>query len=285
MFKHINQKIWAFDSEWVPDPEIGRVLYHLPHEMPDRDVISEMWIAGGATEEDPTPFLKTILCRIVSISAIIRTQTGDGIRLQLLSLPRDSTDIDQCRESHIIDTFLNAIGKNKPQLVGYNSSRSDLKILIQRGIAKGVQAPGFCHRPDKPWEGVDYFARGSDYNVDLMEIVGSWGKGSPSLNEMAAAIGIPGKIGVDGNAVAPLWLDGRLDDIIAYNEFDAITTYLLWLRVALFGGFVTSPDYEAEQLLLKEYLNEESAKPERKHLTKYLEEWDRLSVTPDLSPE
>ncbi len=90
---------------------------------------------------------------------------------------------------------------------------------------------------------------------------------------------------MDGNAVASLWLDGRLDEIITYNEFDAITTYLLWLRVALFGGFVSPPDYEAEQLLLKEYLKEESAKPERKHLIKYLEEWDRVSVTPDFSPK
>lgn len=277
MFKHFHHKLWAFDSEWVPDPELGRELYKLPETMPDEDVIGEMWKAGGATEENPTPFLKTVLCRIVSISAVVRTQIGQDIRLQLLSIPRNTNDPEQCSEARIIDTFLSAIGKNKPQLVGYNSVGSDLKILVQRGIAKGVQAPDFCSRPAKPWEGIDYFARGSDYQIDLMDIVGSWGKGSPSLNEMALACGIPGKMDTDGNAVAPLWLEGKLEQIVAYNEYDALTTYLLWLRTAHFGGFISHKGYEDEQELLKELLLSESERPEREHLKKYLDEWGRLS--------
>jgi len=275
MFKILHNKVWIFDSEWVPDPAIGRELHRLPASMTDEAVINEMWTQGGATDDNPTPFLKTVLCRIVSISAITRTELQDGVQLQLLSLPRNADSSEERSETHIIDTFLNAIGKNKPQLVGYNSANSDLKILVQRGIAKGIQAPGFCKRPEKPWEGVDYFARSSDYHIDLMEIVGKWGKGSPSLNEMATACGIPGKMELDGNAVAPLWLAGKLDQIIAYNEFDAITTYLLWLRVAHFGGFISLSAYEEEQELLKQLLVAESAKPERVHLQKYLDEWDR----------
>ncbi len=40
-----------------------------------------------------------------------------------------------------------------------------------------------------------------------------------------------GKMNVDGEGVAFLWLDGKLNEIVAYNEFDALTTYLVWLRV------------------------------------------------------
>jgi len=40
-----------------------------------------------------------------------------------------------------------------------------------------------------------------------------------------------GKMDVDGEEVAFLWLDGKLNEIVAYNEFDALTTYLVWLRV------------------------------------------------------
>ena len=275
MFKSIHNKVWIFDSEWVPDPAVGRELYQLTDSMSEEAVINEMWKQGGATEDNPTPFLKTVLCRVVSISAITRTEHKEGVQLQLLSLPRNTDNPEQRDESSIVDTFLNAIGKNKPQLVGYNSVKSDLKILVQRGIARGIQAPDFCKRPGKPWEGADYFARSSDYHIDLIEIVGSWGKGSPSLNEMATACGIPGKMELDGNAVAPLWLAGKLDQIIAYNEFDAITTYLLWLRIAYFGGFVSFSAYEEEQELLKQLLVAESVKPERVHLQKYLDEWDR----------
>ncbi|MBU2646788.1 3'-5' exonuclease [bacterium] len=276
MLKEIHQKTWVFDSEWVPDPASGRELYRLPESLTDEAVLGEMWKEGGATADDPTPYLKTVLCRVVSISAVVRTTLQENVRLQLLSLPREINDPEQCLESHIIDTFLNAIGKNKPQLVGYNSTRSDLKILIQRGIARGIQAAEFCRRPAKPWEGVDYFARGSDYHIDLMEILGSWGKGSPSLNEMATVCGIPGKMELDGNAVAPLWLQGRLDQIIAYNEFDAVTTYLLWLRLAHFSGLLSHSAYVDEQETLKQLLMTESERPERAHLKQYLDEWLRL---------
>lgn len=276
MFKKLCNKVWVFDSEWVPDPRSGRLIYRLPETLSNREVLQEMWKAGGANDEDPTPFLKTALCRLVSISAMTRTNKNGEVNLHLLSLPKDPTNEVEASERSIIRTFLEALGKHKPQLVGYNSNNSDIKILIQRGIANGIQAKDFCKRPDKPWEGVDYFVRGSDYNIDLMDIVGSWGKGSPSLNEMATISGIPGKISVDGNQVAELWLNGKLDQIVAYNEFDAITTYLLWLRTAYFGGFFSTEQYEKEQQAVEELIVEESKTPYRGHLEEYLLEWARL---------
>ena len=276
MFKYIHNKVWIFDVEWVPDPEAGKLLYHLPDSLSDEEVIQEMWKQGGATEEEPMPYLKTVLCRIVSISTMIRTVQNGEIQLQLLSLPHDTKDVVQNSEAHIVGTFLNAIGKNKPQLIGYNSHSADLKILIQRGVAKGIQAPEFCKRPDKPWEGIDYFAWGSNWNIDLMRIVGGSGKSTPSLNEMVTVCGIPGKMDMDGQQVAPLWLKGKLGKIIAYNEFDALTTYLLWLRLAYFGGFFSVEQYEQEQELLRNFLRTDSQKPEYIHLKDYLTEWGKL---------
>ncbi|WP_207681433.1 3'-5' exonuclease [Desulfonema magnum] len=276
MFKDVKDKVWVFDVEWVPDPVTGKSLYGLAEDTPDEDVIQEMWKKGGATDENPMPYLKTVLCRVVSISVVTRTVSNGETKLHLLSLPRDSKDPAQVAEAHIVETFLSAIGTRKPQVVGYNSHAADLKILIQRGLANGIQVADFCRRPNKPWEGIDYFARGSDWNVDLIEIVGGWGKSNPSLNEMVTVCGIPGKITGDGQQVAPLWLDGELDKIIAYNEFDSLTTYLLWLRLAYFGGFFTSEQYAHEQELLQELLKTESEKPERAHLRDYLAEWERL---------
>ena len=72
MFKQISQNFWAFDVEWVPDSDVGRRLFQLPNEMEEAEVFLEMWEVGGAGEEDPLPYLKTVLCRIVSIAAVIR---------------------------------------------------------------------------------------------------------------------------------------------------------------------------------------------------------------------
>ncbi len=277
MFKKVHDTVWAFDAEWVPDPAMGKMLYQLPESSTDEEVMQEMWSRGGATDEDPMPYLKTILCRIVSISAVTRSVVNGKVKLHLLSLPHDPSDEKQTSEAEILDTYLNAIGRYKPQLVGYNSRSSDLMIMIQRGVASGIQATDFCRRPAKPWEGVDYFSRGSDFNIDLMDIVGGWGKSAPSLHEMVTACGIPGKISVDGNSVASLWLNGELDNIVAYNEFDAITTYLLWLQVAHFGGFFTSNQFLDEQQRVRELLTEESERPSRSHLKEYLLEWDKVS--------
>jgi hypothetical protein len=36
----------------------------------------------------------------------------------------------------------------KPQLVGFNSASADLKAFVQRAVVLGIQAKGFCSRPN-----------------------------------------------------------------------------------------------------------------------------------------
>jgi hypothetical protein len=276
VIRSVKERVWAFDLEWVPDPLAGRLLYGLPDSAADAAVLDAMWREGGASEDDPTPFLKTVLCRIVSIAVLERrARDGGEPLLNLLSLPRTPSDPDEAREMNLVSTFLEALGKHRPQLVGYNSRDSDLKILIQRALVLGVQAEAFAERPDKPWEGVDYFARESEWNVDLKTIVGGWGKAVPSLHELAVQSGIPGKLDVDGNDVAALWLDGRLGEIVAYNECDAVTTYLVWLRLAHFAGFFSTQAYGAEQECVRKLLLRE-VDAGKSHLGHYLEVWDSL---------
>lgn len=284
MFKSVKDQIWFFDCEWVPDPKAGRLLYGLPRDMPDEEVLKEMWKRGGATEEDPQPFLKTNLCRVVSIAALMRKavppEQNDGIPVKhhLLWLPRDVNNVEACGETSIIGTFLGAVGKFKPQLVGFNSRGSDLRILFQRALVNGIAAPEFCRRPDKPWEGIDYFARETDWSIDLMECLGGWSGSSrpPSLNEIAVCSGIPGKMDVCGDDVASMWLAGRWQEIVQYNCYDALTTYLVWLRMAHLGGFVNSEAYEEEQMALNNMLMDEAEKPEMAFLNRYIDEWNRL---------
>lgn len=275
MFKMVNKLVWAFDAEWIPDPRSGRLLYDLGPEVTDAQVMQEMWKQGGAKEEDPQPYLKTIQCRLVSIAAVQRHAHADGrVTLTLLSLPKEpKTDGG---EAEIISRFLNALGDRQPQLVGYNSLAADLRILTQRGICLGLRAPKFAHRPAKPWEGVDYFARGGDWHIDLKDYAApGWGQGTPSLHELAVLSGIPGKMDVAGHEVPQMWLDGRLEEIIAYNERDALTTYLVWLRMAHFAGLFTTMEYELEQKRTREMITAEAEK--KPHLLEYLIAWERLA--------
>ena len=281
MIKNVAHRVWAFDLEWVPDPLAGRLVYGISDDVTDpAEIMRIMWEKGGATEEDPTPFLKTALCRVVSVAALERRQLPDGtVKLNLMALPHDPSNAEEVTEQHVVGTILDALGRSRPQIVGFNSLHSDLKILIQRGMILGLSAPAFCERPAKPWEGIDYFARGSDFNVDLKEILGGWGLSNPSLHEIAVQSGVPGKMGVDGNDVAPLWLEGRLDRIVQYNECDALTTYLVWLRLAHFAGFFDDAEYAREQQFVADLLQMEIAKGDKKHLEEYLDAWNGLRET------
>ncbi|NGZ07429.1 MAG: 3'-5' exonuclease [Magnetococcales bacterium] len=276
MFKTVHKLLWAFDAEWVPDPEAGRQLHDLPAETPVEEVWKVMWKQGGATEENPQPYLKTILCRLVSIAAVQRHQLPDGrVALSLLSLPRDPQH--NTGEKELLQKFLGAIGERHPQLIGYNSTTSDLRILTQRAICHGLHAPGFAQRPNKPWEGVDYFAKGGDWHIDLKDFAApGWGQGSPSLHELAVLSGIPGKLDNSGEDVPHMWLHGHLDRIIAYNERDALTTYLVWLRMAHMIGLFNSEQYQLEQKRTRELIQRESA--QKPHLHDYLTAWERLSA-------
>ena len=281
MFRTVASNVWAFDLEWVPDPISGRRVYDLPADMPDDDVRQVMWAHCGATPEEPQPFLKYALCRVVSAAVVVRRQREDGrVSVALASLPHLGEPAMTERE--LLSRFLTQLGQEdpKPQLVGFNSRTADVPILVQRGIIQGVMAGEFCHRPAKPWEGMDYFAKGSEGHLDVKEIVSGWGKGTPSLHELAAAGGIPGKMGTTGDDVLGLWLAGDVRRIVEYNQYDALTTYLVWLRTALFAGLLSPDSHAAEEQRLRDMIGRHVAAGET-HLQAYLDKWQALT---DLCP-
>jgi predicted PolB exonuclease-like 3'-5' exonuclease len=256
-----RDEVWAFDAEWVPDAELGRRLYRLAPDAPDRAVFEEMWRRGGADEENPRPYLKTVLCRIVSLVALRRSERDGAAQLSLSSWPEAGQG-----EAAMIGGFLDALGSRRPLLVGFNSRHADLPILIQRAVAHGVAAREFAR--------LDYLGWKSGLHVDLMAELGPGGRGAPSLDELATACGIPGKMATRGGDVADLWLEGRVSEIVAYNELDVVSTWLLWLRLAHFQGRIDSRVYAQEQERVQAFLEAGSAA--RPQLRAYLECWRSL---------
>ena len=276
MIKSIQPTLFSFDVEWIPDPLSAEILHGVKDDPPQsyEDSFHQLWQHNGATEENPQPYIKTILCRIVSICGIYREVKEGTVDLKLVSLPADYTDSEQCKESKILTGFLRAVGRSKPQLVGYNSVNADIPIIMQRSVVHGLNSFGVGSRPEKPWEGIDYFSNHSDFHIDLGACMGK-GIQTPSLHQAATLSGIPGKIDMDGQSVPEMWIQNRLDTIIHYNEFDAFTTHLLWARVAHFSGLLSDSAYDQEQLLVRELLKQEIENG-KVHLKSFIDEWDRL---------
>lgn len=275
MVKSIHSTLFSFDIEWIPDRCAGEHLCGIRQDSPASEMESfqALWKRGGASLENLQPYLKTVLCRIVTIAGILRETDPNTkeVSLRLISLPSDVKDREKWTEAHLIDSFLKAIGKKKPQLVAYNSTQADLPILIQRGIINGLHQPLFCQRPEKPWLGVDYFSNAGDFHIDLAKIVGSYGN-TPSLDEIATLSGIPGKLDTKGDAVADLWMVGKLDKILQYNETDAFTTHLLWARIVHFAGLLNPDQYIKEQKLVAGLLDQGIAEG-KNHFKNFRQKW------------
>lgn len=271
MLRPPHHQIFAFDAEWVPDTPTGRRVLGLPQDMPDEDVMTHMWAYGGATEANPQPYLKTILCRVVSIAAVIRTVKAGVVSHRLYALPEGP---EALAEDDLLRRFLVAIGDKKPQLVGFNSRESDLPILVQRAMVHRLSIPGLGRSAEK-WAAGDFFDRYGNQHIDLREITGAWGKASSTLHELATACGIPGKLGTDGKSVIELWRAGDIAGIVRYNQFDALTTFLVWLRAMTLSGHLTPEQMEAEEAQIRDLVRQKALADPAFEL--FLEGWARLS--------
>jgi len=267
-----------FDMEWVPDAEGACRVYGLSPETTEREAIQHLWEqTKGYSDDCPRPFVKYLFSRIVSIAFLSRSVVWkDGCRCidyTLNSLPKLPLHDDVRNEANIIQRFLYIIGEREPNLVGFNSSESDLQVLIQRALVNEISAEKFCLRPPKPWEGRDYFYRYSEEHLDLLKLFSN-GPMTPRLNELARLCGFPGKMDVDGAHVVDLWLEGDLSKIVEYNQIDVLNTYLVWLRVVHFCGKLEEEDYESEMLMFREFLEMEAGKPDGEHLSEFLNRWE-----------
>lgn len=257
------------EDEGLPDGALAMI---------DLEMFTELNRLCGATEENPEPFLKFCLHRVVSIVGVARKQvavseaTPTGVELSMFTLPAQDLTTP---EATIIRRFMSGVAERKPQLIGWNSVGFDLPVLHQRAIINKLSFPKL-QRPAKPWEGADYFTKGSDMNLDLMDLVSSHlGKSKPTLSEFALACGIPGKLGVSGDQVAKLWFAGEHQKIINYNECDTATTYLLWLEMLKFSGHISEEDYSLEQSMFETLLQEKAING-AEHFTEFISTWNRL---------
>ncbi len=269
-----------YDLEWVPDAAGSRRLFDLPDETTEIEAMQRLWEHSPQydAEKNPRPFLKYMFSRVVSIAFLSRKsvyRNGERtIEFSLNSLPKLPIDTDDVDEAAIIDRFLYIIGERRPQLVGFNSSESDLQVLIQRGIINEITAPAFNQRPNKPWEGEDYFdSRNSEAHLDLLTKFSNRGGMSPRLDELAKLCGYPGKIDVKGDQVTDLWLERDITKIVEYNRIDTLNTYLVWLRVAYFCGKLNEEDYFNELEQFREFLEFEAEKDANQYIGDFLSKW------------
>ncbi len=214
--------VLVFDLETIPDLTALRSLQHATPDQSDEAVLAQ-----ADLEDHP---LKPALQRIVAIAAAWITPDGSLRRLTCLGTPA-------WNEAQLIQEMFRIIAGSSPQLAGWNSGGFDLPVLIYRAMVHHITALGFYRAGANPYQG--YRKRfDEDWHIDLMDILSGYGASARlKLDEMAAVLGVPGKIGVDGSQVLPLYQAGQLEAIRTYCESDVLTTAMVYARYAEHRGW------------------------------------------------
>ena len=133
----------------------------------------------------------------------------DDGQISSVSWPSPSPD-----ERHALSGFFDfvseSIGDKRPVIVGHYVAGFDIRFIWQRCIVLGIRVPSWMPKDPKPW-GPDVF--------DTMTV---WAgqKGTISLDNLCAALGLEGKGDVDGSMIGQMFAEGRHDEIAAYCRDD-----------------------------------------------------------------
>ncbi len=183
--------VFAFDIETVPDVELGRRLHGLDG-LSDKQVGYVM--QTRQREQTGSEFLSLEQQRVVSISVAMRTR--EGFKAWSLGEPEST-------EAELVRLFFDAIERHSPTLVSWNGSGFDLPVLHYRAMRHRVQAHRYWETGDEEqsfrWN--NYLGRFHWRHIDLMDVLAGYqGRGRVGLDRMALLLGLPGKLGMSGEA-------------------------------------------------------------------------------------
>lgn len=252
----------VFDIETVPDVKTGRRWLNLAPSQGEEAVAEAMLAASPG---NPTaPFLKPAFHQVVAIAAALIDDQGRMRRLAALGNPDDN-------EATLVQQFFKVVGDLKPRLVGWNSSAFDLPVLIYRALYHRLRVPEF-YRHGEPYH--SYRKRyDEESHLDLMDVLSGYGASTRvSLHEIAALLGVPGKMGTTGADVWRLWRGGAREAIRAYCESDVMTTAIVFAQYAYHRGWFDTHALETFEASARAFLTLSGGG----HWAQFRAYWDRL---------
>src|ERR1700757_1500092 len=214
----MEPSVIVWDIETVPD----LAGFAAAHDLVGK---SDVEVREAIGDKFPKHIYHSIIC----IGALIAHWEPDHWAVDAIGAPH----VGERTEKELITAFCDKIAELKPQLVTFNGNSFDLPVLRYRAMVHGVSAPGLSARP--------YFNRYTEDAVDLCDALSSFSSGArATLNEISRIMGMPGKPdGIDGGEVEKYFRQGKIQEIAAYCEGDAVNTYRVWLRYELFRGRLT----------------------------------------------
>lgn len=233
--------------------------------VPDADLVPADW--------DATRFPKTAWHRIVSISfielGIHRDGPGRG----------EAYRIRACRsggepgwdEGRLLRAFWRFFGAGHYRVVTWNGRSFDMPTILLRSMRHGIATPSWFQRGTR-WAGYGH-RYASEWHTDLMEVLADFGASARlTLDEAAALVGAPGKLGEHGANVAALMAAGEVGRVRDYCETDCLNLAIVYLRWAYLTGRTGAEAHDEAVRGMFAYL--EAERDGRPHLGRFRDAWD-----------
>ncbi|MDT8329055.1 MAG: ribonuclease H-like domain-containing protein [Roseovarius sp.] len=137
-----------------------------------------------------------------------------------------SINDDLLSEPDILSKFFYTIdAHHHHEFVGHYISGFDLRFILCRAVVLGVKIPRSIPRDPKPWGG------------QVFDTMTAWAgtKGTISLDNLCAALGIPGKDSFSGADVAAAWANGEHEKIAEYCRDDVERVRSIWRKFQAAG--------------------------------------------------
>lgn len=124
-------------------------------------------------------------------------------------------------ERAVLQKFFAAVGDHhRKTFIGHYIGGFDLRFIMCRAVVLGVKIPRCIPRDPKPWD------------KTIFDTMTAWSgaRGSISMDNLAQALGVPGKQGFDGSMVADAWANGDHQTIIDYCKADVEAARAIWRK-------------------------------------------------------
>jgi len=262
-----HQNLFVFDIETIPDLKAAQNLLSLPNAS-NKELREALVKYHLDITDQKNSFLRQPFHSVIAISfleaEIIRDSSGKEF-YQIIDI-RSGGDLTSS-EADLTKGFFSHLKKNLSRLVSFNGKNFDLPVLKYAAMKNEVEAAWLYKSGDK-WN--NYNQRYSlDWHCDLAYAFSDFGASARvKMNELCAAFGLPGKLGVDGSMVTDFFDQGRLQEIRDYCETDVINTYLLYLVYQHHNGSISRDSFVKCKENLREFLQKKSA--EKKHFAEFL---------------
>jgi len=267
----MRRDVIVFDIETVIDADASRRILRSP-ELTDSEARNALVAYFLEKTDGRNDFPRQPFHQVVAISYghLIREPGEEDSELVIRRLA--SGGDTSSSEQDILAGFFHLIESRAPQLVSFNGRGFDIPVLKYRAMVHGLSCPRWFTQGDK-WH--NYDTRYSpEYHCDLLEVLSDFGASARcSMDEVAAAFNVPGKLETAGDNVRDMFETGQIEAIRNYCETDVLSTMLIFLRHQLFSGSLSEGAYTRAVLGISNYLEAEAET--RPYLGEYLKAWDR----------